>query len=60
MITSASNQTEWDIWFDGVIDFWVGSDGSTIPIIPSLGNHEKPFLIYPENFALPGNEQWYS
>ena len=30
------------------------------PFYPALGNHEYQSQLYFDNFALPGNEQWYT
>jgi len=71
LVEQGTNQSEWDNFFDGVDNHWVGTDGLTIPIIPALGNHEhynENYDVDPENalleymgrFSLPGNEKWYS
>jgi len=67
-----NNQNEWDNWFAAEQLYWVDENGLTIPIIPSIGNHE---IRYPQpsnydpggdatnyygQFYLPGNERWYS
>ncbi|MHA1917726.1 MAG: purple acid phosphatase family protein [Candidatus Ranarchaeia archaeon] len=54
------NQTEWDSWFEHQEQYWVSSDGRIIPIVPVLGNHEDNDTTYYSQFALAGNEQWYS
>jgi predicted phosphodiesterase len=59
MVVSGEFQSYWDTWFTDVNDNWVGDNGLTIPIIPSLGNHENNSTNYYEQFALPNNEQWY-
>jgi hypothetical protein len=65
-------QTEWDNWFAATQEYWVDNNGSTIPIIPCIGNHEVYYpqpsdydpetqaTNYYEQFYLPGNERWYS
>lgn len=53
-------QSEWDNFFDSVNSLWIDSNNFTIPIIPCLGNHEYNALKYYQQFALPGNEQWFS
>ena len=60
LVTSGQNQTQWDSFFDGLHSYWIGSNNLTIPIVPCLGNHEKNAINYYEQFALAGNEQWYS
>ena len=59
-VTSGNNQTQWDSFFESLHENLVGSNGFTIPIIPCLGNHEENATNYYGQFALPGNEQWYS
>lgn len=63
------DQREWDNWFAAVDMFWVSTDGSTIPIIPAIGNHDVRVLDYDpqtdatnyyQQFNLPGNERWYA
>jgi len=57
-------QSQWDSFFDHMDTYFTGSDDS-IPIIPALGNHDLPYWLYYEQFALPivdpqYEEQWYS
>ncbi|MBS7250319.1 MAG: metallophosphoesterase family protein [Candidatus Freyarchaeota archaeon] len=59
MVEDGRIQEQWDSWFADVNDNWIGDNGLTIPIIPCLGNHEHNSTNYYEQFALPGNEQWY-
>ncbi len=59
MIDDGRIQEQWDSWFADLNDNWIGDNGLTIPIIPCLGNHEYNSTNYYEQFALPGNEQWY-
>lgn len=59
-VDSGNNQSQWDNFFESLYLYWIGSNNLTIPIVPSLGNHENNATNYHEQFALPGNEQWYS
>lgn len=59
MVENGADQTQWDQWFQDVNDNWIGVNDLTIPIIPTLGNHENNATNYYEEFALPGNHQWY-
>ena len=59
MVEDGRIQEQWDSWFADVNANWIGDNGLTIPIIPCLGNHEYNSTNYYEQFALPGNEQWY-
>jgi len=59
-VDSGVIQTQWDSFFYGLHSYWIGNDNRTIPIVPCLGNHEENATNYYEQFALPGNEQWYS
>jgi len=60
LVTNGYNQTQWDSFFNSLNSYWIGNNNLTIPIIPCLGNHEENATNYYEQFALPGNEQWYS
>jgi len=63
MVDDGRVQSQWDIWFTDVDSHWIGENNLTIPIIPVLGNHENPQYAnckYFDQFALPGNERWYS
>jgi len=63
LVYDGMRQPEWDEWFDDVDSNWIGENGLTIPVIPALGNHDNPqtsFCKYFPQFALPGNERWYS
>jgi len=53
-------QEEWDGFFGHMDEYWTGADGLVIPIVPALGNHEKNSANYFGQFALPGNEEWFS
>lgn len=59
-VDSGYNQTQWDDFLGSLNLLWIGSNGLSIPIVPCLGNHEENATNYFEQFALPGNEQWYS
>ncbi len=59
MVYDGGIQSQWDTWFTDVNDNWIGDNNLTIPVIPCLGNHENNATNYYEQFALPGNEQWY-
>ncbi len=63
LVNDGCIQSEWDSWFSDVESRWIGINNLTIPIIPSVGNHEQPndpATKYFFQFALPGNERWYS
>ncbi len=63
MVEDGRVQSRWDSWFSDVDSHWIGENNLTIPIIPVLGNHENPEYAsckYFDQFALPGNERWYS
>jgi len=60
MVETGSDQAQWDDFLQSLDSYWVGSNGQTIPIVPSLGNHEQNATAYYEQFALPNNKQWYS
>ncbi|HUS77203.1 MAG TPA: fibronectin type III domain-containing protein [Patescibacteria group bacterium] len=60
LIEDGGKQDQWESFLGHLDAFWIGADGETIPIVPSLGNHERNATGYYEQFSLPGNEQWYS
>jgi hypothetical protein len=60
LVASGADQTQWDSFFESMHQRWIGTNNLTIPIIPCLGNHEDNAINYYEQFALPGNEQWFS
>jgi hypothetical protein len=60
LVNDGANQTQWDVFFDHMDDYWTGEDGLTIPIVPANGNHDKATVNYFGQFALPGNEEWFS
>lgn len=60
MVENGDVQSQWNSFFSHMDAYWVGTSGLTLPVIPAIGNHEEPFLMYYEQFALPNNEQWYS
>ncbi len=56
-------QPQWDDFFTSLDQLWIDNNGFTIPIIPSIGNHETAdggdhYFI--DQFALPSPERWYS
>jgi len=67
-----NDQNEWNNWFAAAHEYWVDNNGLTIPIIPSIGNHEVRYpqpsdydpdtdaTNYYGQFYLPENERWYS
>lgn len=59
MVEDGTIQSQWDAWFTDIHDNWIGGNGLSIPVVPCLGNHERNATNYYEQFALPGNEQWY-
>jgi prefoldin subunit 5 len=60
LVNDGSIQEQWDVFLDHMDDYWTGEDGLTIPIVPALGNHDKNTVNYFDQFALPGNEEWFS
>ena len=63
MVYDGTIQQQWADWFTDVDSNWIGDNDLTIPVIPALGNHEYPEdadCKYFVQFALPGNEKWYS
>ncbi len=60
LVASGADQTQWDSFFESMHQRWITTNNRTIPIIPCLGNHEDNATNYYEQFALPGNEQWFS
>jgi len=59
-VNVGSDQAEWDNWFAAAHEYWIDNNGLTIPIIPSIGNHEGAGTNYYGQFHLPENELWYS
>jgi hypothetical protein len=59
-VEDGTAQSQWDDFFTSLDSIWVDSSGFTIPIVPCIGNHENQALNYYQQFALPGNEQWFS
>jgi hypothetical protein len=59
-VADGSSQSLWDGWFASEDSKWIDSNGYIIPIIPCLGNHEGNATNWYQQFAIPGNEQWYS
>jgi hypothetical protein len=60
LVNDGAIQGQWDGFFVHMDEHWTGEDGLTIPIVPALGNHEKNTVNYFDQFALPGNEEWFS
>jgi hypothetical protein len=63
MVENGRYQSLWESWFTDVHTHWIGNNGLTIPIFPTMGNHEQTNYIdtkYYVQFALPGNEMWFS
>ncbi|MDD1777206.1 MAG: PKD domain-containing protein, partial [Candidatus Helarchaeota archaeon] len=60
MVEVGSTQSLWETWFTDVDTHWIGTNNLTIPIMPVIGNHEGNAINYYQQFALPGNEMWYS
>lgn len=60
MVADGDSQGQWDDFLDHMDACWIGNNGLTIPIVPALGNHERNSTNYYEQFALVGNERWYS
>lgn len=48
-------QDEWNIWFEKAEPYL-----RTIPMFMIHGNHEFNHINYYAQFAMPGNEQWFS
>ena len=55
MVDVGGSQAEWDSWFEAAGDLWTSK-----VLIPAHGNHEFLAVNYFGQFALPGNEQWFS
>lgn len=53
--TQGAGQVEFDKWFEAA-----GEVLASIPFIPCHGNHEMLKNTYFDQFALPGNEKWFS
>jgi len=60
LVNDGAIQEQWDVFFEHMDDYWTGEDGLTIPIVPIIGNHDKGTVNYFDQFALPGNEEWFS
>ncbi|MHA1267839.1 MAG: PKD domain-containing protein [Candidatus Helarchaeota archaeon] len=60
MVADGRIQSQWDLWFTDLHTNWIGTNNLTIPIIPAIGNHEYNSINYYSQFALPGNEMWFS
>jgi hypothetical protein len=55
LVESGEIQAQWNRWFDAGEPLL-----SSMVMMPCIGNHESNAHEYFEQFALPGNEQWYS
>lgn len=58
LVTHGANQNNWDYFHDITKELV-----ATTPFYPAVGNHEDPnnsSTLYFDQFALPGNERWYS
>ncbi len=55
LVAHGSLSAEWDLFFE--IE---RATLASVPLFPSLGNHEQNDRRYFEAFVLPGNERWYS
>ncbi len=53
--TNGAGQSEYDMWFKEA-----GEVLAFIPFMPVHGNHEMMKNTYFDQFALPGNEMWFS
>jgi len=60
LVNDGAIQEQWDGFFEHMDEYWTGEDGLTIPIVPANGNHDKGTVNYFGQFALPGNEEWFS
>ncbi len=55
LVSDGRVQAQWDLWFESLNELL-----SSKVVMPVLGNHEENSPLYFDQFALPGNEQWYS
>lgn len=55
LVHDGARQSQWDAWFAAAGDLFASS-----PIMPAHGNHEAMATGYFAQFALPGNEEYYS
>lgn len=53
--TNGAGQSEYDMWFKAA-----GDTLAFLPFMPVHGNHEMMKNTYFDQFALPGNEMWFS
>lgn len=53
--TNGAGQSEYDMWFKAA-----GDTLAFLPFMPVHGNHEMMKNTYFDEFALPGNEMWFS
>lgn len=55
IVSDGRNPEHWEIYFQGAGDLM-----RNVPLFFCLGNHERDSPMYFEQFALPGNERYYS
>jgi hypothetical protein len=55
MVQYGTAQGEWDAWFGAGAEVWPSKF-----LVPAIGNHELLARNYFAQFALPGNEEWFS
>lgn len=55
MVDLGVSQGEWDGWIEAAGDLWTSK-----VMVPAHGNHEFLAKNYFAQFALPGNEEWFS
>lgn len=55
LVASGSSMSDWNTFFNVERNLL-----SSIPFMPSIGNHDLPPAVYLELFHLPGDEKWYS
>ncbi len=55
LVSTGREQSQWDSWFEDHRELL-----SHKVLMPAIGNHDENAPEYFEQFALPGNEQWYS
>ncbi|KXA99486.1 hypothetical protein AKJ42_03110 [candidate division MSBL1 archaeon SCGC-AAA261C02] len=75
MVERGEYPGHWNSWMNHQQEYWVTENDRMIPIVPVVGNHEVLTEMFPlagweygkenspfyyEQFALPGNERWYS
>ena len=55
LVSTGGELSQWERWFESHRELL-----SHTVMMPAIGNHEENAPEYFEQFALPGNEQWYS